>query len=207
MMYIFGQVAAFSFQVFNKTALQLTHNAQHFPRIPTASLLAKQSNTANQVWAPHFLDYDAPPSSGREAGAWITSDPSNALIEVGVCVGPFMVMESVGNCPVTQIFFFIVTNPFVPSRPWPSASKKCCHVVTEELRPIVLHKSCNFCAANLHWLFSSFWCAPSKSHFFMTHTHKKSFQVFAQQVNTNILILNLALNVIRSRNDKPFDWI
>lgn len=47
------------------------------------------------------------PVLAREDVAYITSDPSNALIEGEVCAGPFIVMESVGNCPVTQMFFFI----------------------------------------------------------------------------------------------------
>lgn len=68
------------------------------------------------------------PVLAREDGAYITSDPSNALIEGEVCVGPFIVMESVGNCPVTQTFFFIVAPPthhlpIMAPRPWPSVSK------------------------------------------------------------------------------------
>jgi len=74
-------------------------------------------------------------------GAYITFDPSNALIEVEVCVGPFIVMESVGNCPVTQMFFFITATKTLTF-----CFLTRCHIVLlfcctlKELRSVVLDR-------------------------------------------------------------------
>lgn len=76
--------------------------------------LRKHPLAANQIVALHFLDYNTPDEEGVGGGdggggggvAYITSDPANALIEGGVRASPFIVMEGVGNCPLTQMLFF-----------------------------------------------------------------------------------------------------
>lgn len=86
-MYISGQAAC---EISNK----ILHKQQNSPgaALPSPSSRsplthkAKHSPAANQVRELLFLDYDTPPSAGGEDGAYITSDPANALIERGECV-------------------------------------------------------------------------------------------------------------------------